>query len=62
MGVYLIILLLFIYLSFVFVEKKFQNFPIEFGINKTQPITIGKNAYFIIIQFNNKYHIHLYLK
>lgn len=41
MGIYLIILLLFISLLFVFIEKMFQNFLIEFGINKTQLI-IGR--------------------
>jgi len=43
MGFYPLLLCLCVYLLYVLVEEIFRNYFHEIGLNKTHPLTIGKN-------------------
>lgn len=42
---YIVLLFLCFYLLYVIVEEMFQNYLDEFGLDKTQSLTIGKNNF-----------------
>lgn len=45
MGFYIVLLFLCSYLLYVLIEEMYQNLLDEFGMDKSQSLSIGKNNY-----------------